>query len=138
MTQFQVTKEQFIELVDQMWSGKMTMKELDQYEIILPIKPDHKNEFINKIINSTCDDVRKEENRILFTGMFRGNYHSTMIENGFNYMSAWSNGYRDVYVSEKDHAIITYCEGDFSASLANTEQDYLNEFKTCDDFYKEY
>lgn len=138
MTNYNVTIEEYREIANKVYLKEITWEEYEKYNIVLEIKPSHSNEFINNLINNTCTDTRQEQNRILYTGSFRGNYHYTMLENGFKYVSEWSNGHRDVYVSKSDKAIVTYCEGDISLSLHDTIEDYENEIDTCTKFYNVY
>lgn len=135
---YEVTKDQYTELVNKAYKGEIEFDELDKYEIILPFAPEHDNEAINELIIKICTDARKEEKRTLFIGHARNIHHELLLENGFKYMSKWSDGYRNIYVSEPHKAIVTYCEGDFSVCLMDTMENYLYEFNRSDEFYKEY
>jgi len=54
----------------------------------------------------------------------------------FELKGIWSNGFRSVWVSEKDLVIITYCEGDVSISVHLTVTSFLSDLLEASEFYK--
>jgi len=133
-----VTLNEYKEIVSEYWKGNVTSQELDQYEIVLEIPPTHESEFINNLVTRFCDDQRQEENRILYMGQSRFLNRNELVENGFSYVSEWSDGYREVFISEQHNAIVTTCEGDLSVSLTDSNEAYKNEIDRCTEFYNEY
>lgn len=132
-----VTITEYQELVSKYWNGEITSKQLDEYEIVLEKQPSHNSDFINKLIVSHCDNLREESNRILYLGNARF-FNTNELENeGFTYVSEWSDGYREVYISDVHNAIITTCEGDLSVSLPYNNEAYENELESAKKFYDE-
>lgn len=137
-----VTKQEFSELVGQYYRGEteLTMKELfDNYNVVLDIKPSHKNDFINNLITKFCDDVEKGKDKILFKGLLPNNYlnFDKYLNENFKAHYPAFNGYREVYFSDKDLVIVSTVEGDIYISIFNSQDDYKKGYKDMVRFYEE-
>lgn len=137
----QVTINEYKELVNQYWNGEMTLNELDQYDIVLEKQPTHHSDFVNNLIIKLCDDMREESNRVLYTGSI-GQHKlismSELYDNGFKYISNWSDAYNEVFISDVHNVIITTTEGDLFISLPYSREDYEMELERTKQFYEEY
>lgn len=135
-----VTISEYKELVSKYWSGEITSQELDQYEIVLEKLPTHSSDFVNNLIIKLCHDMREESNRVLYTGSIGQskliNFRE-LFENGFTYVSNWSDAYNEVFISDVHNVIITTCEGDLFISLPYSREAYENELEHAKKFYEE-
>ena len=135
-----VTISEYKELVSKYWNGEITSEELDQYEIVLEKLPTHSSDFVNNLIIKLCDDLREESNRVLYTGSIGQskliNFRE-LFENGFTYVSNWSDAYNEVFISDVHNVIITTCEGDLFISLPYSSEAYENELEHTKKFYEE-
>ena len=137
-----VTMSEYKELVNKYWNGEITMKELDQYEIVLDKQPTHSSDFVNNLIVKLCVDYREEQDRILYTGSIGQskliNNIDELSRNGFKYVSNWSDSYNEVFISDVHNVIITTTEGDLFISLSYSKEAYENELDCTKKFYEEY
>lgn len=54
---------------------------------------------------------------------------------GFKYKEEWSNGYREVYINEKERAILTYCEGDLDLTVDHDDPAFYDRLHSAEEFY---
>jgi hypothetical protein len=45
------------------------------------------------------------------------------------------NGYREVWVSERERTILTYCEGDLDVTIDDTEEAFRARLASAEQFY---
>ena len=68
-----------------------------------------------------------------------GDSYRLRIPDGFDEYENWSDGdYRRVWVSDTEMAIFTYCEGDLSLEVLETERQFRASLRKAGEFYEEH
>jgi hypothetical protein len=142
-TAIKVTNDEFKKIVNELiqkYGVQEALKHIDSYEIALPFEPKHSNDEINKLINLHCTDAEEREDHFIFFGSVRtlSGDDRYRIPEGFTYVSEWSNGYREVFVSKQHLASITVCEGDLSVVLYHSYEAYEKGYREAEAFYQKY
>ncbi len=74
-----------------------------------------------------------------YTGSSFGlDLYSIHVPLNFSTISAWSNGFREVWVSQRCRAIFTYCEGDLDLTVDTTDELFETRLKAAAEFYEEH
>ncbi len=61
----------------------------------------------------------------------------TWLTPGWAYRDAWSTGYREVYISQAERAILTYCESDLDLTVDADEATFQQRLASAEKFYQE-
>lgn len=101
---------------------------------MLSFEPRHPNPFINELIHQFCTIAKQQEGREVYYGSIHE--EEVRIPSSFEYVWAWSDGFRKVYISSEDLATITTCEGDISVSLCEDRQSFEAEMRGAEKFYE--
>jgi len=110
------------------------IRNFDKYEII----PDFKLTD-NKIIDQ-CFHVRKKESgsTLYFGGLTFADCYSfqSFVNKSYNTSTLFVDGYRAVFSDNDNYNIYTYCEGDISVEVFETEEQYRKGIESVIEFYK--
>jgi hypothetical protein len=127
-------KSQFMKEMDEV---------LDRYEII-PFEVGHENPEIVKLVNRLCN---KEEQKNPDCKLFRGSINNIGMGKdsydlfyllqgigGFD-QAGYESHCNQVFKSTVNRVLVSYCEGDITITIHNTELDYLREVDEVKNFY---
>ena len=56
---------------------------------------------------------------------------------GFRYADHWSTGYREIFISQAERAIFTYCEGDLDLTVDPDDATFQARLDSAAKFYAE-
>lgn len=156
----EVTMKEFQEKVDKVWGEifkcfdqlpeneailkkEKLLNSLNDYQIVLEHKVIHSNPVIVKIIERFSSTSERQENGTMrFTGFCPTDYMSAsdyrLLHSVLTERSEWSDGYRQVFVSSKDHVMVTFCEGDITINVFTGKEAYEKEYEKAKEFYETY
>lgn len=147
-----VTRTQFQDICDKEWTKILDHKKaaswnhiFDRYEIVLEFPPNHANPDINDLINAYCGDSRiKSEGVTIYTGGQVGAVYCDTFGRPrlklpaspeFKFIDEWCNGYREVFISEKDYVTLTICEGDLTIKVCEDQAKFAAELADAIECY---
>jgi hypothetical protein len=88
-------------------------------------------EFVGKI-------WRGSTLRVNIFGEFDGFCVGQALPTGFREIDEYCNGFRNVFVNDQLRVIVTYCEGDISVTLDDSDAAYQARLQSAAAFYARY